>query len=203
MPKNASTANLEFDVDVWARWAEEDGIDSRCINFLLRYPEMVTKQTNARSITTFFNAISSFENFSTNLPMIQMIGEGSVGEDFASTFTTFINNRLDLLPSPKELIHISDEKEALKKLAAAVTPDDEFQTAISALMATRIANYSIVYSQENTVNDKILARITKLVLSDNFSMDTRYMMIRSIINGNKQKFQKLAMNPEILKYTLE
>ena len=197
------TANLEFDVDVWARWAEEDGIDSRCINFLLRYPEMVTKQTNARSITTFFNAISSFENFSTNLPMIQMIGEGSVGEDFASTFTTFINNRLDLLPSPKELMHISDEKEALKKLAAAVTPDDEFQTAISALMATRIANYSIVYSQENTVNDKILARITKLVLSDNFSMDTRYMMIRSIINGNKQKFQKLAMNPEILKYTLE
>jgi len=28
------TANLQFDVDVWARWAEEAGIDSRCINFL-------------------------------------------------------------------------------------------------------------------------------------------------------------------------
>ena len=25
------TANLKFDVDVWARWAEESGIDNRCI----------------------------------------------------------------------------------------------------------------------------------------------------------------------------
>ena len=72
------TANLKFDVDVWARWAEEEGIDNRCINFLLLHPELVTQETNARSITTFFNSISSFENFEDNLPMIQMIGEGSV-----------------------------------------------------------------------------------------------------------------------------
>jgi len=72
------TANLKFDVDVWARWAEAEGIDSRCINFLLMHPELVTQETNARSISTFFNAISSFEKFDENLPLIQMIGEGSV-----------------------------------------------------------------------------------------------------------------------------
>ncbi len=27
------TANLKFDVNVWARWAEEAGIDTRCINY--------------------------------------------------------------------------------------------------------------------------------------------------------------------------
>ena len=36
------TANLKFDVDVWARWAEENDIDTRCINFLLMHPELVT-----------------------------------------------------------------------------------------------------------------------------------------------------------------
>ena len=61
------TANLKFDVDVWAKWAEASGIDSRCINFLLLHPELVTQETNARSISTFFNAISSFESFGDNL----------------------------------------------------------------------------------------------------------------------------------------
>ena len=198
------TANLEFDIDCWARWAEEEGIDSRCINFLLRYPEMVTKQTNARSITTFFNAISSFENFAEHLPMVQLIGEGSVGESFASTFNIFINNRLDKILSPKEMLHISDDKEVMRRMKDAVNSDSgQFQTAISSLLATRLANYSVVYSKDNTVNDKIIDRITKLILSDHFTIDNRYMIVRTIINGAKQKYQRLTMNPDILKLTLE
>ena len=73
------TANLKFDINVWARWAEENGMDTRCINFLLMHPELVTQETNARSISTFFNSISSISDFESNLPLIQMIGEGSVG----------------------------------------------------------------------------------------------------------------------------
>lgn len=198
------TANLDFDIDCWAKWAEEEGIDSRCINFLLRYPEMVTKQTNARSITTFFNAISSFENFADHLPMVQMIGEGSVGEAFASTFNIFINNRLDKILSPKEMLHISDEKEVMRRMKDAVHDDnDNFQTAISSLLATRLANYSVVYSKDNTVNDKITERVTKLILSDFFTVDNRYMIVRNIASNAKQKFQRMLMNPEILKLTLE
>ena len=98
------TANLKFDIDVWARWAEAEGVDTRCINFLLLNPELVSQETNARSIATFFNAISSFSNFEDNLAMIQMIGEGSVGDEFASMFTMFINNKLDKLPTPKYIL---------------------------------------------------------------------------------------------------
>ena len=38
------------------------------------------------------------EKFDKELPLIQMIGEGSVGTDFASMFTTFINNKLEPIP---------------------------------------------------------------------------------------------------------
>ena len=111
------TANLKFDVDVWAQWAEGAGIDTRCINFLLLHPELVTQETNARSITTFFNAISSFDSFEDNLSMIQMIGEGSVGDAFASMFTTFINNKLDKLVTPKDLLtheNVIEQKKLLR-----------------------------------------------------------------------------------------
>jgi MoxR-like ATPase len=59
------SVNLKYDVEVWAKWAESSQIDSRCINFMLLHPELVTDKINARSITNFFNSISSLPSFET------------------------------------------------------------------------------------------------------------------------------------------
>ena len=197
------TANLKFDVNVWARWAEEAGIDSRCINFLLLHPELVTQETNSRSITTFFNSISSFEKFEDNLSMIQMIGEGSVGDTFASMFTTFINNKLDKLVTPKDLLTHENESYILGELRGCVGKDDTYRADIASTLATRLANYSVVYSKENTVNQKITDRLIALCTKDYFTNDLRYLVVRTIFNGNKQKFNKMMMNAEIIKMTMK
>ena len=197
------TANLKFDVNVWARWAEEAGIDSRCINFLLLHPELVTQETNSRSITTFFNSISSFENFEDNLSMIQMIGEGSVGDTFASMFTTFINNKLDKLVTPKDLLTHENESYILGELRGCIGQDDSYRADIASTLATRLANYAVVYSKENTVNQKITDRLKSLATKDYFTNDLKYLIVRTIFNGNKQKFNKLMMIPEIIKMTMK
>ena len=197
------TANLKFDVEVWARWAEEVGIDTRCINFLLLHPELVTQETNARSITAFFNSISSFEKFEDELSMIQMIGEGSVGDAFASMFTTFINNKLDKLVTPKDLLTHADEKYILGQLTSCVGKDDNYRADIASTLATRLANYSVVYSKENTINQKITDRLITLCTKDYFTNDLKYLIVRTIFNGNKQKFNKMMMNPEIIKMTIK
>ena len=197
------TANLKFDVDVWARWAEEAGIDTRCINFLLLHPELVTQETNARSITAFFNSISSFEKFEDNLTMIQMIGEGSVGDSFASMFTTFINNKLDKLVTPKDLLTHENESYILGELKSCTGHGDDYRADIGSTLATRLANYAVVYSKENTVNQKITDRLISLCTKDYFTNDLKYLVVRTIFNGNKQKFNKMMMNPEIIKMTIK
>jgi len=197
------TANLKFDVDVWARWAEEEGIDTRCINFLLMHPELVTQETNARSITTFFNAISSFDNFEDNLSYIQMIGEGSVGDEFASMFTTFINNKLDKLVTPKDLLTHDNEQYILGELGSCVGTGDAYRADIGSTLATRLANYAVVYSKEKTISQKITDRLIALCTKDYFTNDLKYLVIRTIFNGNKQKFNKLMMNPDIMKMTVK
>tara|TARA_R110001599_G_scaffold97166_2_gene250824 strand:- start:12196 stop:13458 length:1263 start_codon:yes stop_codon:yes gene_type:complete len=197
------TANLKFDVDVWARWAESAGIDSRCINFLLLHPELVTQETNARSITAFFNSISSFEKFEDNLTMIQMIGEGSVGDSFASMFTTFINNKLDKLVTPKDLLTHENESYILGELKSCIGEGDGYRADIASTLATRLANYSVVYSKENTVNQKITDRLISLCTKKYFTNDLKYLVVRTIFNGNKQKFNKMMMNPEIIKMTIK
>ena len=197
------TANLKFDVNVWAQWAEGAGIDTRCINFLLLHPELVTQETNARSITTFFNSISSFDSFEKNLSLIQLIGEGSVGDAFASMFTTFINNKLDKLVTPMDLLTHDNQDYILGELKGCIGTDDEYRADIASTLATRLANYAVVYSKEKTVTQKITDRLEAICTKDHFTNDLKYLIVRTIYSGNKQKYSKLMMKPEIIKMTMK
>lgn len=196
------SVGLKFDLDIWARWAEGAGIDGRCINFLLIHPELVTKEVNARSITMFFNAISSFESFEANLPLIQIFGEGSVGQEFASLFTMFINNRLDKLISPKEMLFAEDEKSVMRKLRDSVGEGSSYRSDIASALSTRLANYSVHYAQDNAVGRPMISRIQNLVTNDIFTIDIRYNIVKTIFHGNKIKFRELTMKPEVAKYIL-
>jgi len=195
------TANLKFDINVWARWAEENEIDTRCINFLLMHPELVTQETNARSISTFFNSISSIKSFEDQLPLIQMIGEGSVGNEFASMFTTFINNKLDKLVTPREIV--TGDVEVLGQLKECIGKEDSYRADIASLLATRVANFSVAFSKTDIVTQKVQERLIKLCTSDYFTDDLKYLVVRTIFNGNKAKFNKMMMNPAIIKMTIK
>ena len=195
------TANLKFDINVWARWAEENAMDTRCINFLLMHPELVTQETNARSISTFFNCISSIPKFEDQLPLVQMIGEGSVGNEFASMFTTFINNKLDKLVTPREIV--TGDVEVLGQLRECIGKDDSYRADIASLLATRVANFSVAFSKTDTVTQKVQERLIKLCTSDYFTDDLKYLVVRTIFNGNKAKFNKMMMNPAIIKMTIK
>lgn len=195
------SVNLKFDIDCWARWAEFSNMDTRCINFLIMHPELVTKETNARSITNFFNSISSFKSFEENLPMIQLIGEGSVGETFASMFTIFINNRLDKLIPPKEIL-FGEEKEVMGKLKVAIGEGTRYRADIASALALRIINYSLFFAENNTVDKNLIKRIQTIVTSDTFAIDLRYNIVKNIHIGNKAKFREMTLNPAVSKYML-
>lgn len=198
--------NLKFDLECWARWAESEQIDSRCINFLLMHPEITdeSKKFNARSITTFFNAISSFKKFDDHLPMIQMIGEGSIGPEIATLFTTFIANNLDKLISPKDILTKSDWSSVEKDLIECVGSGADYKASVASVMTTRIINYTLYHAENESVDSKILKRVENLMLSSHiFSTDLTYYMIRSIINGNRVKFQSLMLNAQIVKATVQ
>lgn len=196
------TANLKFDIDVWAKWAEEEGVDGRCINFLLMHPELVTQETNARSITTFFNSISSIENFEDQLPLIQMIGEGSVGAEFATMFTMFINNRLDKIITPEKVMSTDDWSSVKGQLTVVIGKEESYRADIASVITRRLINYNLLNAEKNSITQKILERLSELMTDSMFTNDLKYTMVREIINGNRTKFQKLLMNPDIVKMTV-
>lgn len=198
------TVNFKFDVDVWARWAEKQDIDTRCINFLLLHPELVKDDTNPRSIMTFFNSISSIPEFKNELPLIQMIGEGSVGVEFSTMFTTFINNRLDKLVTPKDVLLHENEAYIIGELRNCIGRDNNYRADIASILTTRIINYTINYSETNSITKKIIDRLIKLSTDeDTLTNDLKYIIVKKILNANKQKFQGMMLNPEVIKMAMK
>ena len=198
------STEVKFDADVWARWAENVNIDGRCINFLLMNPEVVTKDINPRSITTFFNAISSIEKFEDSLPLINMIGDGSIGSEPSALFSMFINNQLDKIISPEQILTNENWDYVKGSLSSCIGVEDNFRADISSLITTRIVNYALVTASKGSVSQKMIDRIIALSTECNsFTNDLKYYMVKEIINGNKSKFSKLMLNQDVVKMTVK
>ena len=196
------SVNLKFDMECWGKWAENSDIDGRCINFMLMNPELINKEVNSRSAVMFFNSISSIKSFEDSLPLIQMIGEGSVGSEFSSMFTMFINNKLDKIISPQNIMD-QDEKYVLGTLKSIIGDDDKYRADIAATISTRLVNYLERYATDNKVEKVTIERIKALVKSDIFTKDIMFNMVKGIYNANTKKYQMMLMDKELSQLILK
>jgi hypothetical protein len=196
------TVNLKYDIDCWAKWAEENHIDGRCINFMLLHPELVTTEINSRSVSMFFNSISSIKIFDNQLPLIQMIGEGSVGPEFSSMFTMFINNKLDKMISPQNIIE-QDEKYVLNILKSIVGKDNNYRADLASTLSTRIVNYLDIFSKSNPIDKEVINRISTIVNEKIFTNDICYNMVKSIYNNNPGKFKLMMLDKNLVQYIMK
>jgi hypothetical protein len=199
---------MKFDKDCWAEWAENTGLDGRAINFVLKHPELLTDSkkksatVNPRSMTTFFKSVSKFDDFSKHLDYVHMLGEGSVGPEVTNLFTMFINNKLDKLISPEDIL-TKDEAYVKGQLKAAIGEDENYRSDIAAILSTRLTNFSVYFAREGKVDAKVLDRLKMIIKEDIFTKDLTYVMVRDIFKNEKAKFQKLLVDQEIQKILIK
>ena len=81
---------------------------------------------------------------------------------------------------------------------------DDLRADISSVVATRIVNYLLNFAKTNPISGDVLTRIEELFIDcKSFTDDLKYYIIKEILNGNKQKFSKLIMNPAIAKIIIK
>ena len=194
------SVNLKFDINCWSEWAEDATIDNRCINFLLKHPELVLTNTNSRSITTFFNSISSINSFDNELGLIQMVGEGSVGPEFTTMFTMFINNKLDKIISPETIMTHESEEYVLNTLKGIIGKGDKYRADLASILSTRIVNFSSYYAKNNKVEKPYIDRLAFLMNEELFAMDLKYKIIKTIYNNNPSAFKSLMLNKTLIQF---
>jgi hypothetical protein len=164
---------------------------------------MENTDINARTVTMFFNSLMSIDNFSDQLPLIQQLGESTTNPEFSTMFTTFINNKLDKLVTPKDMLLHQNESYIIGELNSCIGKDNDYRADIASVLATRLINFTVNYAESNTVSPSIIDRLTKFCTGDVFTNDLKYIIVKKILNANKQKFQKLMLNSDIVKMAMK
>lgn len=205
------SVTLKWDEKCWAKWAEFEGIDERCINFVLSNPDIYNEKNknsicNPRTLEMFFNLISDIEDFSTleSLEKISMYGSATIGEAAGNLFTLFINNRLDKLPSIHDVMTDKDEDKVKKLLKDVIKIDDTYRADVASVLANRIINYSLSYASNNLIKKDYIDRLCSLTVGgDIFTEDISYNIIKQVYIGNKVKFKEIFTRPELNKIIIQ
>lgn len=189
---------MKWDADRWAEWAEKNEIDNRCINFMLMNNDIVKEEVNPRSLTNFFNSITSIENFENSLPLIQNLGEGSVGPAVATLFTTFIHNKMDKWITPKQILLDKDSLAVHAAMRDIFGTGNDYRADIASVITTRIINFALHYAENNPISEEIIDRLVGIIKADKLlTDDLNYHLAKKLLAGNKQKFKAIAFDNDI------
>ena len=102
---------MVFDPKTWARWADQAGIDSRGIDFVLTYPEVVSgKRTTPRSLVQFFEMIKDIPDLKAQTELVSTLALSSLDDVTVGTFLGFINDNLEQLVNSDEILDAKDFK---------------------------------------------------------------------------------------------
>ena len=132
--------------------------------------------------------------------MINWLGDGSVGPEFSTVFALFINNKLDKVPSPKEIMETDTDIGAINKIKAAVGAVDTatYKQNIASVISTRLLNYMNKIIEDKSFKKKeTVNRIAEIIKSGAFSGDINYNFVKTL--NMKKQFAPLIEDKEIVK----
>ena len=202
---------VKFDIDAWARWAENQQLDGRVINFGISYShelfenENQLKTINPRSYTMFGRAISGVSDWQKpdSLAMILNISKGCFNDPdniVGNLFTTFVSNKLDQLVSPKDMLTEKWDTVYPKIKKCVYDSAGNYKPAVAAVLQTRLLNYSMYYfDQKGTKTEVVHDRLLEILHAPEmlFSEDIVFNIIKTLCTKYKQRTQKWMLNNEL------
>ncbi len=192
---------LDFDVKAWARWAEQSGVDSRGINFVLTYPETVSGvRTTPRTLVQFFSAIASIKDLESELPMVKLLADACLDEATSASFVAFVKNNLSKLITPEEIISAKNFTKGVEEKLRKQTHKETLRVDILATLATRVANY--VNLESTKITTAHVANLKSFVKLDFLPNDIRLGLAQELVASKKSKLKSVMADPQLARILL-
>lgn len=187
---------LTFDEIEWARWAQASGIDSRGIDFVLTYPEMVQGQrTTPRTLVQFFQAIAPIEELDKNLGLVKILGDSCLDAETVAAFIAFVQESLHKLPSPEALLSVAKEAGFREKLAP-LLQDKPLRVDLLSTLAFRLFTYGT--DPEADIQDRQAENMKRFLLLEAIPADVRIGLARNLATSKLAMWQKLLEDPDLM-----
>ena len=97
--------HLQFDVTAWLEWAGRCRLDIRGIDFVARYPELITgRRTTARSLEQFLRLAAPVADWRKEIKLVQQIASACLDEATVAGLLQFIRTDLRGLPTAEGIL---------------------------------------------------------------------------------------------------
>ena len=201
---------VKFSIENWSRWAENQQLDTRTINFALSYSSELfenqkqLKTINPRSYTMFANAISGITNWQTSdsLSLILNISKGCFNDPdniVGSLFTTFVANKLDQLISPKDMLLEKWDTVYPKIKKCVYEANGDYRPSVASVLQTRLLNYSMFYFDNKGKSEVVYDRLLEILNAKEmlFSEDIVFNIIKTLCTNYPTRTQKWMLNNQL------
>ena len=192
--------SMEFEPRVWARWAIEAGVDERGIAFVLTYPEMVTgSRTTPRSLTYFFDQIKAIEDLRANWDHVHALALSALDPEAATAFMSFVNDGLNELVSPDEILggNWPEIAARIDELA-----HDENGIRLDRLNAMTVRLYLTVSKDDFVPTPEQGANLVSLLTHDTLPSDLRLMLHRDLVSNSGPEVVEVLRDKALAEMTL-
>ena len=182
---------MVFDVKAWAAWAVTSGVDPRGIDFVLTYPETITgKRTTARTITQFFAQIQGIEDLKSELDLVSTIAAGALDDVTVATFLSFVNDNLQKLIQPEDILDAADFKPIAARLSElAQGAGDAKRIDRLATICTRL--YLHIAREDYQPGERHQENLVAFMLHEDLPNDLRYTIYKDLLDRGKPQADML------------
>lgn len=193
---------LEVDAKEWALWAQENQIDKRGVNFVLRYPEMIVgkERTNPRSLTEFFYTLKNYPDLNDAKAFRNCMIEASASldEETVTVLGTFLVRDTELVIDPEMIL--DDIEKAEQKVKDLMNKTEPRIDIISVTM-DRLVAYLLANGYEP--KDSHIENFKRWMLFETIPKDLTFSTMSRIANSGWKYCRKFIAGKEMLDMVLD
>ena len=191
---------MTFDAKAWAAWASEQGIDERGIAFVLTYPEMAMgRMTNPRTLTSFFRHTQRIPDLKGALKLVHTLAASLLDSETATSFLSYVNDELDRIPTPEEILGADDFEAVSKRLKEMVVKGKSIRLDILGALCTRL----LLHMKKQGTSDTKVRNLMAFMKLDYLPNDLRAPMHIDILRDLKQLAPVMSGDKELARMILK
>ncbi len=193
---------LEFDVKSWLDWAIENDIDRRGFNFVATYPESITgNRTTPRSLVQFFEHLKGIENLNENIEMVNILASSTLDATTVSSFIAYINNDLDVLLSPEDILDSKDWDNTSKQVQKiAIDKDGAFRLDRLSTVIMRISQFLLHNNYQGGAKHK--ENLIAFMHLDCIPSDLKMSLYLDLSKIGNPQIKEIIKDPKLAKLML-
>ena len=196
-------ATLIFDHKVWAQWAYSSGVDERGIAFVLTYPELInSERSTPRSLTHFFHLLKNIKDLKENIKLVLSLALSTLDEVTASSFVNFVNDDLQKLVEPVDILDSTNFNE-IKKRIDVLSKDDkgEKRTDRLSTIVTRLFLY--LTSPNYVIKSGHSENLILFFLLEYMPKDLSMSLYMDLLKSSNDEIKKMLRDKRLAKFLID